>query len=110
MCPLARKSRANQPSTLDRFISSSSRSLHPPIEIDPPVHDADDPVGGFGERQVVGDRDHGLAHVAGQVVQDLPDVGPGAGVQITGRLVGQIADDGRQFFGEAFTAKAFCLQ
>ena len=45
----------------------------------------------------MGDGDHGLAHVAGQVVQDLADIGPGAGVQIAGRLVGQ---DDRRIVGE----------
>ena len=66
-------------------MSSSSRPLRPPLGIDQTVQDADDPVGGFGR----------------QIVQDLPDVRLGAGVRIAGRLIGQIAGDGRPFFGEA---------
>ncbi len=55
--------------------------LRPPIGIDPAIHDADPPVGGFGESEVVGDGDHSLAHVAGQIVRDLVEIGTAAGVQ-----------------------------
>lgn len=61
----------------------------PPVGIDPAVHDADAPVGDAGEGGIVGDGDHGFPQIAGQVVQDLPDVGGGAAVQIAGRFVGQ---------------------
>jgi hypothetical protein len=42
---------------------------------------------------IVSDGDDGFAQLAGQVMQDLPDVGRGVAIQIAGRLVGQ--DDQR---------------
>jgi hypothetical protein len=64
-----------------------------PIWINPAIDDADAPVGGAGEGQIMGDGDYRFTHPPGQVMQNFLYIGRGMTVQITGGFVGQ--NDGR---------------
>ena len=72
---------------------AKSSHLHLPFWIDLAIDDTNAPIGGVGESDVVSNGNDGGSQLAGQVVQDLPDVGRGVSIQIAGRLVGQ--DDQR---------------
>src|SRR5439155_4777952 len=53
------------------------------------VGQEDDPVGVGGGVRVVGDHDDGLPVLADRVAQEAQHLGAGAGVEVTGRLVGE---------------------
>lgn len=75
-----------------RAVRIRRTALGPPIKIDQAVYNANPAVGGAGEGLIMSDGDHRFAPLAGQVVQDLPDVGRGAAIRLpvgsSARMIG----------------------